>query len=250
MSEADEQSISIGRYDRRAFLLGASTVAATVTSAQRFAPTAEVISVVPAWRHETVIEGWNLGLLAPHRLERCGNVRKPQGSDQLWSELGHFGRILVRGCYVPFGDAPIKLESFLLRGSPEDSGNLKGFLRKFTRQNCCSSYIYKGYYRGTEVHRFRDGSLYGARKPEVGSLGAFRPSDISQYLTLLLSSNAVLLDPICEESKVSAHASLWKRGEWQETSFWIYRSAPWRRVVPFDPFVRVSFDESGLRPEK
>jgi hypothetical protein len=60
--EADEQSISTGLYGRRAFLLGAST---TVTSAQRFAPTAEVISVVPAQRHETEIEGLNLGLLAP-----------------------------------------------------------------------------------------------------------------------------------------------------------------------------------------
>ena len=247
MPEPDDQSISTGLYDRRAFLLGASTITATVTSSPRFASTAEVISVVPAQRHESELKGWNLGLLAPHRLERCGNVRKPPGTEQLWSELGHFGRILVRGCYVPFGDAPIKLESFLLRGSPEDSGNLKGFLRKFTRQNCCSSFIYKGYYRDTEVHHFRDGSVYGVRKPEVGSLGAFRLGDIHQYLALLLRSNAVLLDAICEDSKVNAHASLWKKGAWQEVSFWIYRSPPWRRVDPFHPFVRVTFDETGLR---
>ena len=188
MSEADEQSISIGLYDRRAFLLGASTVAATVTSAQRFAPTAEVISVVPARRHETDIEGWNLGLLAPHRLERCGNIRKPQGSNQLWSELDQFGRILVRGCYVPFGDAPIKLESFLLRGSPEDSGNLKGFLRKFTRQNGCRSFIYKGYHRSTEVHHFRNGSLYGAaqtRGAQPGRISTQRHNSVPRAVTKL-----------------------------------------------------------------
>jgi hypothetical protein len=74
----------------------------------------------------------------------------------LWADLLHLGRLQVRGRYVEnYGSRhakPMDVRAYLVIGRSDDSGNLKGALRKYGRQYEQDAVIHKGYYRDAERH--------------------------------------------------------------------------------------------------
>jgi hypothetical protein len=132
------------QFDRRQFLVTAAIAAAAgsviaVPAAQAL----EVARTVPA--QPTEVDAWNMGLITAHRPEltpaenrlRTGELRAVIGD--------RFGLLQVLGRYVPkAGVEPVEERAFLLRGKANDSGNLKGFLRKAGRKFDQNAVIWKG----------------------------------------------------------------------------------------------------------
>ena len=72
------------------------------------------------------------------------------------SVRGGFGLLHWRGQYIPSASAgPIEQHSFLVIGSADDSGNLKGFLRKIGRKFNQDAVVWKGYYRDVLLFALR-----------------------------------------------------------------------------------------------
>ncbi len=229
-----KQTTSSAGFDRRKFLLGGGSVAAASTCpAAGASEPSEVITLAPPQRPLTDIESWNLGLLAPHRLA-CGNQFGSR-TREAWSELGNFGRILIKLHYASLSGQRIAVESFLIRGNPEDSGNLKGFLRKFARERGDAAFIYKGYYRDAELHALK--ALPGQQLADKDhkSIGRFRVSDIAGYLSLLLQANASLTADLAQVLRDDSCSP--------EISFWTFRQGMY--MPP--RWVRLILNESGVQ---
>ena len=83
------------------------------------------------------IESWNLGLITAYRpgFSPGENLARDR---ELWADLLHFGRLQVRGRYVEnYGSRhakPMDVRAYLVIGRSDDSGNLKGALRKYGRK--------------------------------------------------------------------------------------------------------------------
>ena len=125
---------------------------------------------------------------ANHRAPaRIDGRPKPGAHGQLRADIGNrFGLYQVRGRYVPEpGAEPLEENAFLLFGSTDDSGNLKGFLRKFGRKFGQEAVIWKGYYRDVLLFALKDLPALSLANGEIKNLGRFQANVIGQYHALL-----------------------------------------------------------------
>ena len=123
--------------DRRKLLLSVAAVpaCADIPEAQDIYPGAARSEEQPS----TNIQARNLGLITAHRAELSAKDNQARNRE-LWCDLALCGRVLVRARYVLPDGAAIEAQAFLVFGNPDDSGNLKGLLRKLGRKRtaCCS----------------------------------------------------------------------------------------------------------------
>jgi hypothetical protein len=175
------------QLDRRRFLTAAA--AATAAFGPVAAPRAEPVEIVragPRQRPEGDIEAWNVGLITAHRPELTAAQNRGR-MGELRADIGNrFGLYQVRGRYVPEpGAEPLEENAFLLFGSTDDSGNLKGFLRKFGRKFGQEAVIWKGYYRDVLLFALKDLPTLSLANGEIKNLGRFQANVIGQYHALL-----------------------------------------------------------------
>ena len=94
----------------------------------------------------------------------------------------HFGRLHVRGRYCASdGSPPIEERAWLVTGRSDDSGNLKGALRKLGRKYGQDAVIHKGYYRDAELHALKDLPDLGMADKEKKTIGRFHPNRVGLY---------------------------------------------------------------------
>jgi hypothetical protein len=172
------------RVNRRRFLmLTTATVASTSVAApveQVDAAKPEVVRIGPPERPRTDIEAWNVGLISARRpeLTPAENLTR---DGELRTEIRQcFGLLHLRGRYaagygLPHVKTTEEYACFVISHS-DDSGNLKGFLRKHGRKYGQDSVIYKGYYRDAVLLALRDLPALGMKDGETRSLGRFHPN--------------------------------------------------------------------------
>ena len=237
------------RMDRRRFLssAAATTVCAGAAAAREPvepAPFPEVIQIGPAERPRSDIESWNLGLITAYRPELTPAENEAR-YQELWTDLYHFGRYHVRGRYVEnYASAnarPIGVEACFVFGGSDDSGNLKGALRKLGRKYEQDAVIHKGYYRDAELHALKDLPDLAMSDKEKKGLGRFHPNHLGLYFTLMMSRAASLLPTSLEELRLGPNDVDWLGGRWQDIGMW----TPRRFFCPYER--RVYFDDAGNR---
>jgi hypothetical protein len=193
------------QLDRRRFLLTAAVAAATgsvfAASATQAAEAAGTVHPQPT---EGNVDAWNVGLITAHRPEvtpdenslRMGGLRTDIG--------GRFGVLEVRGRYLPGdGAEPIEERAFLLRSKANDSGNLKGFLRKVGRKFGQEAVIWKGDGQDVVLFALKEWPALGLRIGDKKNLGPFRTNQIAQYHALLQDGAS---------------------GQWEDLGVWTMRS--------------------------
>jgi hypothetical protein len=111
----------------------------------------EVVRIGPPGRPRTDIEAWNVGLISARRPELTPAENLIRDAELRAKIRQYFGLFHLRGQYVgDYGLPHAKtMEEYacFVSSHPDDSGNLKGFLRKCGRKYGQDSVIYKGYYR-------------------------------------------------------------------------------------------------------
>ena len=239
------------RINRRGFLssAAATTVCAGVAAAPEHAepaPVPEVIPIGPPERPQTDIEAWNVGLITAYRPELT--LAENQARDRvLRADLYCFGNFHVRGRYVEnylSPDArPFDVHGYLVRGSSDDSGNLKGFLRKCGRKYEQDAVIHKGYYRDAELHALKDLPDLGLSDKEKKILGRLHPNRVGLYYTLTMRRSGSPLSSGLEELQLGLNGADWLGGRWEDIGFWT-RAGFFARAER-----RVYFDDAGNRQE-
>src|SRR6266478_6554854 len=100
-----------------------------------------------------------------------------------------FGLLYLRGRYIENYGLPCARSTdehaYLVRGNDDDSGNLKGFLRKYGRKYEQDGVIHKGYYRDAHFHALRDLPGLGMTDGDWKSLGRFHPNRLGVLHTLM-----------------------------------------------------------------
>jgi hypothetical protein len=200
-------------FNRRHFLtgLGSATASASISPAQA----TEVIRIGPRQRLESDIEAWNVGLITAHRpeLSFAENIGR---SAVLQDEIrkGGFGLLHCRGQYIPSAGVA---HAFLVIGSADDSGNLKGFLRKTGRKFNQDAVVWKGYYRDVLLFALKDLPAMGMADGDVQSLGRYHPHRIAHYYTRMTRPD-------------------WAGGTWDDFGIWTQPTFlnPESRRVMFD----------------
>jgi hypothetical protein len=186
MAEADLISRT-AQLDRRQFLaMAALATAAGSGIAATAAQALETAGPVPAQPAEGNVDAWNLGLITAHRPEFTpAENRRRMG--ELRADIGdRFGLLQVRGRYVPNSEgAPIEERAFLLRGKADDSGNLKGFLRKAGRKFDQEAMILKGDGQDAILFALKELPALGLVTGDKKNLGRFRLNQIGRYHALL-----------------------------------------------------------------
>jgi hypothetical protein len=235
--------------DRRRFL---SSAAATTAYAGAAAareqvepePLPEVIRIGAPERPRCDIESWNLELITAYR-PGLAPAETEARNRELLTDLTHFGRYQVRGRYVEnYGSAnarPIDVKAYLVIGNSDDSGNLKGALRKLGRKYEQDAVIHKGYYRDAELHALKDVLDLAISDKEKKGLGKFHPSRLGLYFTLMTSRAASPLPVSIEELRLGPNDVDWLGGRWEDIGIWTPRSFFSRCER------RVYFDDAGNR---
>jgi hypothetical protein len=186
MAEADLISRT-AQLDRREFL--AMAALATAAGSGIAAPAAQALEVagpVPAQPAEGNVDAWNLGLITAYRPELTpAENRRRMG--ELRADVGNrFGLLQVRGRYVPkAGAEPIEERAFLLRGKTNDSGNLKGFLRKAGRKFNQDGVIWKGAGQDAVLFALKEWPVLGLVDGDKKNLGRLQRNQIGQCHALL-----------------------------------------------------------------
>ncbi len=222
--------------DRRSFLRFAAGLPACAGLAKaRAEPSPEVTRLEPREQPITNIDARNLGLITTFRPELSPTENQARHRE-LWCELARCGRLLVRGCYELPNAWAIQAEAFLVFGNPDDSGNLKGLLRKLGRKYGQDAVLHKPYYGDARLYDLK--SVPGVRLRQSGEkpLGRFRPELVGSYLTLITCRGANKL----ASADLRLNAS-WDRlgGRWQVISFWAYRGG----LYPKQSLYRVHLDD-------
>jgi hypothetical protein len=235
--------------DRRRFLLSAT---ATVASTGVVAPVersdaagAAVVRVGPPERPRTDIEAWNVGIISARRpeLTPAENLMRDR---ELRAEIRQcFGLLHLRGRYLAdYGLPHVKTTeeyACFVSSHADDSGNLKGFLRKYGRRYGQDSVIYKGYYRDAVLLALRDLSALGMKDGETRSLGRFRPNRLGVLYTLMIRGRACPPGIALEDLQSGPDGVDWLGGRWVDIGLWTPTSF-FGRVER-----RVVFDEAGGR---
>lgn len=235
--------------DRRSFLLSATaTVASTGIAApveQVDAAGPEVVRIGPPERPRTDLEAWNVGLISARRPELTP-VENLIRDGELRAEIRQCFRLLhLRGRYLadyglPHGNATEEYACFI-SSHADDSGNLKGFLRKYGRKYDQDSVIYKGYYRDAVLLALRDLPAFGMKDGETRSLGRFHPNRLGVLYTLMIRGGGCPSGIALEDLQSAPDGVDWLGGRWEDIGLWTptsFFSRAERRVV---------FDEAGGR---
>ena len=243
------KSDQLKAIDRRRFLSFAAVLPACAgVAGVQGEPSPEVIRLGPPERPGTDIEGCNLGLITAYRPEFSPPENQARNRE-LWSDLARFcGRLLVRGRYIEnrgvLDRRTIEVEAFLVFGNPDDSGNLKGLLRKIGRRYGQGAVIHKPYYRDVQLYALADLPGFGMSDRDIRSLGRFCPDFVGSYLTLMIRQNADL-EPFANFGHRSNAGCDQLGGQWEEINFWAYWSGPY----PKRSLRRVYLDDSGIHNE-
>jgi hypothetical protein len=104
------------------------------------------------------------------------------------------------------GAEPIEERAFLLQGNANDSGNLKGFLRKAGRKFGQEAVIWKGDGQGAVLFALKELPALGLRIGDKKNLGPFRTNQIARYHALLARTQDAA------------------PGQWQDLGVWTMRS--------------------------
>jgi hypothetical protein len=234
--------------DRRRFLLSATaTVACTGLAAaveQVGTAGSEVVRIGPPERPRTDIEAWNVGLISARRpeLTPAENLIR---DGELRAEIPPcFSLLHLRGRYAAnYGVPHVKrTEEYacFVGNHAEDSGNLKGFLRKYGRKYEQDSVIYKGYYRDAVLLALRDLPALGMKDGETRSLGRFHPNRLGVLYTLMTRGGVCPPSIALEDLHSGPDGVDWLGGRWQDIGLWTPKSF-FNRVKR-----RLIFDETGV----
>jgi hypothetical protein len=159
---------------------------ATAAGGITAAPAARALETVPVQPAEGNVNAWNVGLITAHRLEFTPAENRSR-MGELRADIGdRFGLLQVLGRYVPkVGGEPIEERAFLLRGKVDDSGNLKGFLRKAGRKFEQDAVIWRGEDQDVVLLALKEWRVLGLATGDKKNLGPFRPNLVGQCHALL-----------------------------------------------------------------
>jgi hypothetical protein len=195
------------QLDRRRFLLTAAVaVAAGSVIAAPAAQALEAAGTVHAQPTDGNPNAWNVGLITAHRPELTAADNRGRMAELRAEIGGRFGLLQVLGRYVPQGGAPVEERAFLLRGKANDSGNLKGFLRKAGRKFGQEAVIWKGDGQDAVLFALKEWPALGLRVGDKKNLGPFRTNQIAQYHALLAMTQDAA------------------PGQWEDLGVWTMRS--------------------------
>jgi hypothetical protein len=173
-------------FSRHQFLVTAAVAAAggSVIAIPPAAQAPEVAGTVPA--QPTELNAWNWGLITAHRPEFTPAENRSRMAE-LRADIGdRFGLFQMLGRYVAkAGPEPIQVRAFLLQGKADDSGNLKGFLRKAGRKYDQAAVIWNGEDRDAVMFVLKEWPVLGLATDDKKNLGPFRRNQIAQYHALL-----------------------------------------------------------------
>jgi hypothetical protein len=240
------------RVDRRCFLVSAAAtaactgVAASVEEIEAAGP--EVVRIGPPERPRSDIEAWNVGLITAYRRELTPPENEACDAELRAEIRRHrFGLLYLRGRYIEnYGlpcARPTDEHGYLVRGNDDDSGNLKGFLRKYGRKYEQDSVIYKGYYRDVHLHALRNLPGLGMNDGDAKSLGQFHPNRLGVLHTLMTRGGACAPSIGFKDLQCGADGVDWLGGRWEDIGIWTPKSF-FSRVER-----RVVFDEGHDRIE-
>jgi len=211
---------------RRRFLAMAAAVTAVPGADEAVAVSDEplIVPITGPVRPPTDIEAWNVGLITAHRPHLAPARNNARNIALATDLMRRFGRVNVRGRYIenavrPTGKAR-EIHAYLVIGNDDDSGNLKGHLRKFGRKYDQDAVLYKGYYRDAEIHALRDLPDLGLNDKDRKSLGRFQLDRVAAYYALIAkrSSRAVPLD--MQSLDIGPDGRDWLGDKWEDIGFW------------------------------
>jgi hypothetical protein len=216
------------KLSRRGFLssaaaTGVSSTAVAAAAMDEPGSSPEIIPIGPPERPLTDIEAWNVGLISASRpeLSRAENHARNLG---LLVELARFGRYRVRGRYIENFGQPharaIEAHAILVIGDDDDSGNLKGFLRKAGRKYEQDAIIHKGYYRDAELHALRDLPDLRLSDKERKNLGHFSPDLLPFYYALIMFRSRIQLPTELAHVEAVSDGIDWLGGRWEDIGYW------------------------------
>ncbi len=184
-----------------------------------------VAEIALSRRSRPEIESKNLGLLTAWRPELKPSESQDRNA-QLLDEIyrSPFGFLHVRGRYVENYHSAnpnrLEMQAYLLFGNADDSGNLKGFLRKAGRKYEQDAILHKGYFRDAELHALKDIPDLGLRENERASLGAFDPALVGHHFTLLTRRGDLSALARIEALRANPADFDWRGGHWEDVGFW------------------------------
>ena len=143
--------------------------------------------------------------------------------------------------YLSPNARPVDVHGYLVVGRSDDSGNLKGSLRKCGRKYDQDAVIHKGYYRDAELHALKDLPDLGISDKENKSLGRFHPKRLGLFYTLMTKRGGSPPPSGLEELQPGPNGEDWLGGRWEDIGFWTGKSF-FARVER-----RLHFDDAGNR---
>ncbi len=235
--------------NRRGFLWSAAASTACVSvAATENAAAPETIHLVPPARQTMDIEARNLGLITAYRPELTLSENRTRNG-KLHADLAPFcGRLEVRGRYLENWRLPDQrakeIEAILVFGNAEDSGNLKGLLRKYGRKYDQDAVLHKPYYQDAQLYALKYMPDLGMSERDTKKLGRFFPDLVGSYLTLM-TKRGTFPQPLALSDLRSNPGSDRLEGRWERIEFWSYRVGFY--IPPHHR--RVCFDETGIHDQ-
>jgi len=235
------------RVNRRCFLVSATAtvawtgLAAPVEQVEAAGP--EVVRIGPPERSRSDIESWNVGLITAYRRELTPGENEARDAELRTEIRRCFGLLYLQGRYIENYGLPCARSTdehaYLVFGNDDDSGNLKGFLRKYGRKYDQDSVIHKGYYRDVHLHALRNLPGLGVNDGDAKSLGRFHPNRLGVLHTLMTKGSACAPSMALQDLQSGADGVDWLGGRWQDIGLWTPKSFFSRAER------RVAFDEAG-----
>jgi hypothetical protein len=191
------------------------------------------------------IEAWNIGLITAYRRELTPAENEARDAELRTEIRRCFGLLYLRGRYIEsYGSPcarPTDEHAYLVIGNDDDSGNLKGLLRKYGRKYDQDSVIHKGYYRDAHLHALRNLPRLGMNDRDAKSVGRFHLSRLGVLYTLMNRCGACGPSIVLNYLQSRRDGVDWLGGRWDDIGLWTPKSF-FSRVER-----RVVFDEAGNR---
>ena len=135
-----------------------------------------------------------------------------------------FGLLYLRGRYIEnYGlpcARPTDEHAYLVIGNDDDSGNLKGFLRKYGRRYEQDSVIHKGYYRDAHLHALRCLPRLGMSDVEAREPRPFHPNRLGILHTLMTKGGICPPSIALKDLQLGPNGLDWLGGRWEDIGLW------------------------------